>query len=217
GLRDFARATDNFSVNESVTIAGRFNGSSFNITARLGTYPSRNLSYRPAPIDPLLVWIEERYPGTIERFERYNDIVVEESVQTRIARWRWIRSEYDTLDARAHQRINTLKGRLPERKGGFLGISIASQPVTEVKEGMGMAAVFATIFMKFLFFMVLIHSGIGAANLLPAKPFDGGWMLSIIVHRVRSEWEHGISTFFTVTTIALILFNIGVPLLGSVV
>ncbi|MDY6770865.1 MAG: site-2 protease family protein [Candidatus Nanohaloarchaea archaeon] len=210
-VRDFLRIGSNFSVNETVWMAGTYNGSRFNISAEIETRQVRNFTYRPAPIDPLLVALERRVPGTIENYAAYNDWVVGEDIRTELERWRWIRRNYEGMDQRASERIDALEAKLEDGPEPFLGVGIVS--ATSVKAGMAPLVPIAEVLLKLFFFMVMIHAGIGAANMMPIKPLDGGWMLSTVMERIRPAWQRPVVRFATLGTLFLFAVNIAVPLL----
>lgn len=200
----------NFTVNETVRLSGTYNGSAFNMSVEIGTRPQL-YTYRPAPIDPLLVSLEKRYPGTIATYEGYNDAFVDGGARTELERWRWIRENYDGLDARTEEKIETLSGRITEDSDGFLGVGVRS--AKQVKEGMGPIAAGAEFLLTLLFFMVMIHAGVGAANMMPIKPLDGGWMLDTVMKEYMPSRRKLLVRSVMATTLGLFVVNMVVPFL----
>jgi len=200
----------NFTVNETVRLSGRHNGSAFTMSVEIGTRP-QTYEYNPAPIDPLLVRLETLYPGTIDRYEQYNDAFVDGGLLTELERWRWIRENYDGLDERAGDRIETLSDRLASDTDGFLGVGVRSAKT--VKDGMEPIAAGTEFLLMLLFFMVMIHAGVGAANMLPIKPLDGGWMLDTVIEEYLPGQRKLLFRSVMATTLGLFAVNMVVPFL----
>lgn len=209
-IRDFASAADGFSVGEQITIRGTLNGTEQTYTATLGQRPDPNLTYNPATLDPYLVKLEKRLPGTISTYHKYNWLVMNEGPETKIERWRWIKNTTPALSDRADQRIAALQDQIEETTEPYLGIAV--DPVRTPTGPLGSLAGFFDILLQLFMFLVIIHVGIGSANLLPIKPLDGGWMLSTVIDRYKPSWEHPITLWASILTILLFLINLLVPL-----
>ncbi len=209
-VEEFLAHGDTFTVNETVRLSGVYNGSTFNMSVEIGTKP-QTYAYRPAPIDPLLVRVEKRFPGTIDMYEKYNDAFVDGGVRTELERWRWIQENYDGLDDRADAKIDALSDRLEDDVDGFLGVGVRS--AKDVKEGMEPIAAGAEFLLTLLFFMVMIHAGVGAANMMPIKPLDGGWMLDTVVNEYLPARRKLLVRSVMAGTLGLFAVNMIVPFL----
>lgn len=204
-LRGFQRATDNISLSETVT----FTVEQGNATDTVTMTPQprqRDYTYEPAPIDHLLVPLEQRYPGTIEKYERYNDYFVDEGTVTELYRWKWIRNTTDALDEKAQDRILELTAEIEPEP--LIGISVA--PVRSVKAGLAWAETPLFLLLRLLSFMLIIHAGVGAANMLPIKPLDGGWILDELLDRFQPRLSR-LTFWVGALTVAFFLINLGVP------
>jgi len=208
---DLIRVTDDFEIGERISVAGRYNGSRFNLTAELGERPERNFTYQPAPVDPVLVRMEQVLPGTIDMYEALNDPFVTYGKRTELERWRWVREKYDGLDQRAEQKIAAMEAQLDDGPEPWLGIRFGDEQ--EYRSFLLPYAGFLDALFKMFLFIVIIHAGIGSANLMPLKPLDGGWMLSVVTERYRPDWEPGLSKYVSVLTLGLLLINLVVPFL----
>lgn len=211
-LNDFQTATNDFEINQTVWLSGTANNSRFNISATLGVRPrATNFTYEPAPIDPLLVRMEQSIPGTIDFYDSWNDWIVDESDTTRMYRWQWIRDNYDGLDETAEAHIQQINGSINRNEEPYLGITVV--PEREVKAGFGFAEEALSLLLTLFYFMVIIHAGVGAANLLPVKPLDGGWIFAELVEKYKSAWTEPLTKWVSITTIALFVANLMVPFL----
>ncbi|MFB6265546.1 MAG: site-2 protease family protein [Candidatus Nanohaloarchaea archaeon] len=213
-LKQFRKAASGLEVNETVEVRTRGNGT---FTVTLGSRRQRNgsIGYQPAPIDYLLVPLEKAFPGTVQLYEEYNDILVPESIEMRIGRWNWIEQNYEGLDRKAREKVLELEQKLERPEEGFMGILVV--PETDVKEGLEPLVGPLFTFFQILFFVALLNFMIGLANLLPVKGLDGGWMLdTVLKERVPGHADSIVQgvTLFTVAMIAIsFLFLIGNHLL----
>ncbi len=220
----YQRATSDWGVGRTVTLR-TLNGEEF--TATVAAYPfndqgrnGTNLSaiqYQPAPVDHLLVRLEERRPGTIDRYESY--IRQAERIEQRlrigqgvdehraIGRWMWIRDTADTLDDRANERIPALEQELKQRQ--------AEQDDGLQRGRLGFSAGFPDFlialltFGQLLLYVMMLNLFIGTANLLPVKGLDGGWMVSILMDHVAPEYEGLVTRTVTVITLGMIIISFG--------
>lgn len=209
-IHDFSQAAQNFSVGQQITIRGTLNGSEQDYTATLRERPETELDYNPATLDPVIVRLEQTFPGTIETYHDYNWLVLNEGPQTKIERWRWVKNTTPDLAERADRQIAELQDQIDGDPEPYLGIAV--EPARTPTGPLGAFAGFFDILMQLFLFLVIIHTGIGAANLLPIKPLDGGWMLSTVMDRYKPDWEHPVTLWASVLTVLLFLINLLVPL-----
>jgi len=83
--------------------------------------------------------------------------------------------------------------------GSFIGISY---PTTYYAYRQ-----WSAVALQLFTWLVGLSIGVGIANLLPMKPFDGGLMLEEISARFLKKHTRFIVIFFTILTISLILYN----------
>lgn len=208
-LRDFAAATDTIRLNQTVTFS-ILPPDLANATGRTVTLTpqprQREYTYEPAPIDHLLVPLEKRYPGTIETYEEYNDLFVDESTVTRLYRWKWVMNTTEGLDERAQQRIQELGAQVEPEP--LIGISVV--PVRSVQAGLAWLETPLFLLLRLLSFLIIIHAGVGAANMLPIKPLDGGWILDELLDEFQPRLS-GLTFWVGALTVAFFLINLGVP------
>ncbi len=216
-LNRFRSTMDRFTVGDTATIRTQDQGT-FDVTLAAGEIANTNITFRPAPVDRLLPVMEQRYPGTIDTYERYNDWLVGDcpggqrqgvctvtDTQLEVARWEWIQSEYPALDQRAQQRIAELEPQIEEPEPrGVLGIMIAGQHERDIAFGLDPLLPVLGILFALTYIVALINLAIGTANLLPVKGLDGGWMLSILLDRFVPDRSQRISRIVTVITLLLI-------------
>lgn len=223
----YSTAIEDFQEGENVTVATA-DDETFTVT--LGQHPQlatgqqeppnrSQVEYQPAPIDYLLVPMEERRPGTIdwydtqidrlEQFEERIGMVADQTQYRELGRWVWIQDNYDALDDRADQRIQELEMTLQEEyeqnqvedgeatSQGYMGIAIETPAILQALLVLGML----------LFIIAFLNIAIGPVNLLPIKGLDGGWMVSILMNHYAPHREKLVSRAFTGVTLALLLIN----------
>ncbi|MDY6761833.1 MAG: site-2 protease family protein [Candidatus Nanohaloarchaea archaeon] len=201
-LAGFQTATENFTVNQTVTVVTRGNGT---FTVQLGPHPrpTGNISYTPAPVDYLLPVLEQQFPGTIDTYEQYNDMVAgEDDLTLRIGRWRWIQQHYPPLEAAAARHIQRLQGQQGADDAGFMGIRVV--PDREVRPAFASFVQPLFLLSQIVFFVALLNLMIGLANLLPVKGLDGGWMLDTLLQEKMPGQADRIVRSVTLLTVAMI-------------
>ncbi|MDY6776880.1 MAG: site-2 protease family protein [Candidatus Nanohaloarchaea archaeon] len=199
-LAQFQSATRNLEINQTLTVQTRGNGS-FQVT--LGPPPRRGgYSYHPAPVDYLLPLLERNLPGTIDLYEEYNDFLVDDSATTRIARWKWWGKHYSFLENESRERVEALKKKIPGRDSGYMGVLVA--PAVSVKDGLQPYFGPVFTFFQILFFIALLNFMIGAANLLPVKGLDGGWMLDTAMKKYLPGKRSAVVRSTTILTVGMI-------------
>lgn len=193
----------------NVTTAG--NGT---YTVTLGERPgTENTTFTPAPVDYILPLLERYNPGTIMTYEQWNDILAgNDDTTLRIARWNWIRDNYEGMEATASRQITALEQETGPRPGpGYFGIMVAPafEPTEAFKPLLPFHGALAFVF-QVIGFIVLLSLAIGTANLLPIARFlDGGWMLTIALEEyipARAEvWGRVVSR----ATVWMIVISFG--------
>ncbi len=206
-LMDFQEATQGLKANETITIAGRYNESEFEKNITMDVSPAENMTYDPAVLDKLFIKLERNFPGVYERYMSFQDLFLDDNPQTKIARWEWLQ-EQGVMEDRPEEEIRRLEEE--HEPSGYIGISIAEE--RNVKERYATIEPVAVYILQLLMFLVIIHSGVAIANLLPMIPLDGGWMISEIINEYKPEWEN-LPKYISYVTLALFLLTLGLPIL----
>ena len=195
-------ANSNISLNQSVEIVT--SDQRFKLVPR--PEPERNYSYNPAPIDYFLVSLEKQFPGAIEVYEENNDLLVPENKFLRKERWVWIENNYPSLLERADARIRELEEQIPDRKDPWIGIESGrlNKKVNKAYAGFEGVLNFLT---RAMFFIFVFNLGIGAANMLPIKPLDGGYIIETLTERFKNEKSEKITLYFSYATLGLIVMG----------
>ncbi len=205
-LMDFGDATRGLKPNESIYVAGDFEGDFFEINLTTGDFPETNMTYEPAILDNVFLRLENIRPGTYETYMRFQDFFTDYSDYEKIARWEWIK-EQGILQERADEEIGRLEDGLEPR--GYFGINILSEK--KVEERFESVEPIATYFVNLMIFLVMIHSGVAIANLLPLIPLDGGWMMAEVVKKYKPEWEN-FPKYLSLVTLGLFLLTLLLPI-----
>lgn len=199
---EFQQAVNGLTAGQTVTVETVESGS---FTVTLGPRPgSDNATYRPALIDHLLPRLEQRYPGTIDTYEAYNNWIAPDDKRLEVARWEWIQNNYPSLDTRAQQRVQELEQQ-QEPLPGFMGIRV--QPDMTMAGWLETTLpILQTLFLM-TYVVALLNLLIGTANLLPVKGLDGGWMVSIFLERFAPTREKRVTRTITIVTLLMILIS----------
>jgi len=207
-VKDFSEAASKFRPGESVLISGKTNSTDFRVNATVGM---RNLTvpdYSPSVLERAAINIEDTIPGTYTRYIRVQEALTGSSTKEKIARWHWVKNRSEELSETAEQNIKSLESsRKPE---SFLGISVL--PEREPKEGYRRVDFLISPLMNLMLFLIMIHSGVGFANLLPIKPLDGGWMVEEIIDEYRPGWKN-LAKYISRATVTLFVLSLAVPIL----
>lgn len=118
--------------------------------------------------------------------------------------WEWIGENYPELGEKAGQRAAELSGEAGKYPmPGFIGISGPSNYI-ELKPGLEPWAYPINFVKWLLFWLFLINLGVGAFNLLPIGPLDGGRMWGLVLDRAapkRGKWVLKVVSYFMVLVI----------------
>jgi membrane-associated protease RseP (regulator of RpoE activity) len=124
-----------------------------------------------------------------------------------ISMWGWVEDNVPGLQERAMDRISELEYRLDEyERPGFIGIGSVSTLVKLRPEFGGWEETVSFI-QGLLFWLFLINFGVGAANLLPIGPLDGGRMWTIVLKRYAKKRWKKIMSILSYFTLAILIIN----------
>ncbi len=202
----FQNATDALQPGQQLRVATQGNGT-FTATLAAQPEPEGNRTYQPAVLDHALPALEQAFPGTVTAYEQLNNIIVQNDASVRIARWRWIAEQNPALQERAQDRITALQAQVDDDTEGFLGVFVV--PERDVREAWAPYIGPVMFIGQFLLILAALQFMIGAANLLPVKGLDGGWMLSILLNRVAPAREQRVTRAVTLFTVLMILTSFG--------
>ncbi|MCJ7478726.1 MAG: site-2 protease family protein [Candidatus Nanohaloarchaeota archaeon QJJ-7] len=203
-LKGFQEAASGLEPGETLEVKTGGNGS-FSVTLAERERPEGNITYDPAPIDYLLAPLENNFPGTVQVYENYNDILVPDDPEVQIGRWNWMGKNYDGLKQRAEEKVSGLEKEREIPEKGYMGVIVA--PSTTAKESLEPFVGPLFTFFQILFFVALLNLMIGIANLLPVKGLDGGWMLDTALQEKIPRYADGIVRNVTILTIAMIAIS----------
>ncbi|UCD07809.1 MAG: site-2 protease family protein [Candidatus Aenigmatarchaeota archaeon] len=127
--------------------------------------------------------------------------------KTTISMWEWVRDSVSTLEERANERILELESKLSEfKRPGFIGIASVSSLV-KLKPGLEGFEGPIVFIQGLLFWLFLINFGVGAANLLPIGPLDGGRMWAIVIKKIAKKNWKKIMSVVSYATLAIFIIN----------
>lgn len=162
-------------------------------------YPENNLSYSPKVRDYIFAYIERLFP-VIEYFEKLDP------VEVKIARWNWIKENFDFLRDKSEERLSFLKNELKNKP--YLGVIIVND--VKVKEGVKPFLSLILFFINILSITAIINLGIGMANLLPLKPLDGGLLWEELFRKYVPKKSTILMRFLNSITLLVILMSFAV-------
>jgi len=201
GLYDLSDALADIGENQTVTVTTT--DGEFVLTTAGGPEPV----FRPSLYFLVLTGHEHGGVGTIDFFMGTSDPQDWKETKYAISMWKWVEDNFPALQEMAGKRISTLESKLGDyRRPGFIGIASVSSLV-KVNPGLeGFEGPIAFI-QGLLFWLFLINFGVGAANLLPIGPLDGGRMWSIVIKRFAKKRWKGIMSVVSYVTLALLIIN----------
>ncbi len=145
--------------------------------------------------------------GTIDFFMGTADPQDWSSTSQAIAMWEWVKENVPGLEERANERLSELEEKLSGYdRPGFIGIASVSNLVL-IQEGLENLAEPIGFIQGLLFWMFLINFGVGAANLLPIGPLDGGRMWGIVLQKVSKRHWKKMMTVLSYLTLLLLIIN----------
>ncbi len=121
--------------------------------------------------------------------------------------WEFLGEMYPGLSGRSASEISRVEAQLASHPpGGFIGIAEVS---TYMKIAPGMEPLEGSMnfIIGLLFWMFLINLGVGAFNLLPIKPLDGGRMWEILLVKVSRKHGKKAMKILSYITLLMLFFN----------
>ncbi len=206
--------------NRTITILTT-NGTA-NFTYTLETVPEPEPDFEPDWTTGIALGIEQAFPGMLDLSSSVSGGIARltgtyqqpdwYSLTAEIKFWEYAKSNYPGLATEAGSRIASLGSQLQSHsRSGFIGI-LGVYDNNELKAGLqnySEAVVFAQ---GLLFFLFLINFGVGAFNMLPIGPLDGGRMWDIVLKRLTPRHSKKIMNALTWIMIAIILANFALVL-----
>lgn len=121
--------------------------------------------------------------------------------------WEFLGKAYPGLSDRSAAEISRIEAELAGHPpGGFIGIADVSTRMVIVS-GLEPVEGAMNFIVGLLFWMFLINLGVGAFNLLPIKPLDGGRMWDILLRRISRNYGKPVMKVLSYITFLLIIFN----------
>lgn len=121
--------------------------------------------------------------------------------------WEFLGEAYPGLSARAGGEVARVDAELAGHpRGGFIGIAEVSA-YTVVVAGLEPIEAPLNFIQGLLFWIFLINLGVGAFNLLPIKPLDGGRMWEILLTKLSRRHGKGVMRVLSYLTLLMLLFN----------
>ncbi len=215
---DLSRALTEIGPNKGITIYTKvINGSeTINKTFKFTTTEEPEPEFKPDAYTNTIAGLEQAIPGTIEFSQSVSSLFgggekTWRSVQLEIKYWEYINENYPSLTNKANSKITILEGDLDKYpRKGFIGIYFnpAVNPVfMEIKPEFKSYSDFINFLSGLLFFLFLINLGVGAFNLLPLGPLDGGRMWKVVLDRYIPKHSKNIFKVLSYITLLVILFN----------
>ena len=201
GIYDLRSALSEIGENQSITITttkGEF---------VLTTAGDLEPVFKPSLYFAFLAGHERGGIGTIDFFMGTSDPQDWTSTKYAISMWGWVKENVPGLEERAQDRISVLESKLGSyKRPGFIGIASVSSLVklNPGLEGLEGPIVFIQ---GLLFWLFLINFGVGAANLLPIGPLDGGRMWGIVIKKVAKKRWKKIMSVVSYATLAIFIIN----------
>lgn len=163
--------------------------------------------FRPSMYFLLLSSLENSLPGTIDYFMGTGNPETWTQAKWEISMWQWVGDNSPGLEKRAGERIDTIESEIGSfDRPGYIGISSVSTLVM-LKPGLEGYTESVAFIQGLLFWLFLINFGVGAANLLPIGPLDGGRMWTIVFQRVAKKRWKGIMRVISYATLLILIIN----------
>lgn len=204
-ISDLRASLDEIGENQTITVktASEAGRNEFVLTTtREPDYP-----FNPDLFFLLLAGHEYTGPGTIDFFMGTGDPQSWTEVKEEIEMWTWVRDNTPLLKEKAEDRISWLESEIEfHEPPGFIGIASVST-LMNVNQGLESWGELIFFIQGLLFWVFLINFGVGAANLLPIGPLDGGRMWTIVAQRYsKKNWKR-IMAIVSYATLALLIIN----------
>jgi membrane-associated protease RseP (regulator of RpoE activity) len=199
-------------------------GGAENRSFRLTTAEEPEPEFVPDASTGIIAGLEHAIPGTIEFSQGMSPLLGGgqkswKSVMLEIKYWEYISGNYPSLESKAGAKIAALGEELEgyQRKG-FIGIYFsqgASPDYMEVKAEFRQYSEFIGFLTGLLFFVFLINLGVGAFNLLPLGPLDGGRMWQVIFERYMPKHSKSAFKALSYASLFLIVANLALVFSGA--
>jgi membrane-associated protease RseP (regulator of RpoE activity) len=207
--------------NQTITITTT-NGT-WNFSYTLQTFAEPEPQFTPDFWTDVIASLEQILPGTADLSKSVSNTFAYvtgtyqsptwTSIQKDIKFWQYVQEKYPNSAERDSQRIASLENQLETHpRSGFIGIAGVSNS-TVIRPGLENYQEAITFIEGLLFFLFLINLGVGAFNMLPIGPLDGGRMWAIIIQRFTPKHSTAIMNILTWVMLAIIIANFALVLL----
>jgi len=175
--------------------------------------------FEPNSQQIILMEMENVFPGTIDLIKSFSDFFDSVLMKEKVVSWRSLKSEmdfwiyvrenYPRLRQEAEEKIVKIESELAKHsKPGFLGIANFATFV-EVNQNLKFAEEQIKFLSNLFFILFIINIGVGVANLLPWKPFDGGKMWETVFMKISKKHAKKISDILTYITLFMVIVGFG--------
>jgi len=192
------------------------NGSD-NLSFFMNTQAKPEPVFIPNQYTRALIYVECMFPGTLD-FSREASHVFgfvfgtkkerdRDAVMSEISFWKYVKENCDTLSWRAETEIKSLEEELSEYpEQGFIGIAGVENTLLVRDEYKPYKEVLGFI-QGLLFWIFFINFAVGAFNLLPIGPLDGGRMWEIVMKKITPKRYKTIMNAAGIITVFIILLD----------
>lgn len=207
--------------NQTITVTA-MNGTE-NLSYTLQTFAEPEPEFTPDFWTDGFVSLEQIFPGTVDFSKSASNIFAYvtgtyqpptwASIEKEIKFWEYVQEKYPNSAERDSQKIAALEGQLENHpRSGFIGI-VGVSSFTRIRPGLENYQEAVTFIEGLLFFLFLINLGVGAFNMLPIGPLDGGRMWAIIFQRYTPRHSKAIMNVLSWIMLAIIIANFALVLL----
>jgi membrane-associated protease RseP (regulator of RpoE activity) len=218
-LEDLELVLEDIGPGRNITVTTSMDGETSDFV--VGTSPEPEPGFAPDVNTAIVAGLEHVIPGTVEFTQAASNSISEffgsperadwKTIQQKKGFWEWAGENYPALSQRAGERIAALEAELGKHpRAGFIGVAAVMQQ-TELRAGLEPYEGPIGFVEGLLFWMFLINFGVGAFNLLPIGPLDGGKMWAILARKVAKKRHKTIMSFLSSLTVLLVLVNLMIP------
>jgi membrane-associated protease RseP (regulator of RpoE activity) len=190
-MSDLSRALTETGPDREIVVST--NNGTNNLTFTLTTAAEPVPVFAPDFYMGVLLGVEHAIPGTVDFTEAVSSGAAWisgaykepdwQSITYEIKLWEYFREKYPDQPARADQKIAELEKELESHpRSGYIGV-YGVVDIKEIKAGLEDYEGSIVFLQGLFFFLFLINFAVGAFNMLPIGPLDGGRMWDIVIKR----------------------------------
>jgi membrane-associated protease RseP (regulator of RpoE activity) len=217
--RDLSRALVQIGPNRTITVLAANGTQELSYTLR--TAPEPEPSFSPDFSTALFAGLENALPGTTDFTKSLSYYFASatgsyqqptwSSIEGEIRLWEYVKSAYPN-NPNAESRIAALEAEQESHpRSGFIGI-LGVYDYSEMRPGLGGYQEAIVFLQGLFFFLFLINLGVGAFNMLPIGPLDGGRMWGIALAWITPRHSRRIMSAITLIMLAIIILNFALVL-----